>query len=152
MVQRTSNKAIQNQKIKRQMKTKLEKIAGWEKRNDERNSQGPKTNANTKQQRIKEWELKVKKIVAHYKKLDALMNKLNELGMCDTSPNGLHETVFGTVEELLEMIDVAGWLSWYIHDNECGQRARPAGYDGKSKPIRTERDIAKLIVESEDRN
>lgn len=43
--------------------------------------------------------------------------------------------------------DDGDWISWFIHENDCGQRAMQAGYDGKLKKVKTVKDLVKLIEE-----
>ena len=37
------------------------------------------------------------------------------------------------------------WLSWYIFENDCGERGHKAGFSGKERPIRTTRDLLRVM-------
>ena len=39
------------------------------------------------------------------------------------------------------------WMQWYLAENEMGARGLIAGYDGKTKPIKTLTDLYELILQ-----
>lgn len=47
-----------------------------------------------------------------------------------------------------EVGDFGCWLSWYGSENQMGALRMDAGYDGKTKPIKTLDDLCWLIMES----
>jgi hypothetical protein len=104
----------------------------------------------TKQERINEWEKKIKRIVKDYKNLTACCDACFDAGVLDIDGN-LYNAIFKTHDSLLEMIDKFNWISWYLYENNCGAEKMQAGYDDKLSKITTPKQLAKLIVESEDR-
>ena len=49
------------------------------------------------------------------------------------------------------MIDEFDWIEWYLYENECGAKKMEAGHDDVFNEITTPKQLAKLIVESEER-
>ncbi len=43
------------------------------------------------------------------------------------------------------------WLSWYYMENDMGRKGFNAGYDGKTKPIKTLAHLAQLIAQARKR-
>jgi hypothetical protein len=107
-----------------------------------------RTEKMTRNQRIKHWQALITAIVADYKELDAACDAANAAGCLD--PNGrLYSVTWRIFETMLDRVDSNGWIAWYIYDNQCGERAMKAGSTGKTKPIKTPLDLAKLIVKGE---
>jgi len=104
----------------------------------------------TKQERINEWEDKIKRIVKDYKNLTACCNACFDAGVLDIDGN-FYSAIWKTHDGLLEMIDKFDWLSWYLYENDCGAKKMEAGHDNKLSKITTPKQLAKLIVESEER-
>ena len=44
------------------------------------------------------------------------------------------------------------WISWYIWENDWGKNAMEAGYDGDMKPIKTTRDLWKVLTERREKD
>ena len=60
------------------------------------------------------------------------------------------------MEKLISAVSIAvgdeqDWLSWYIYDNEHGEKGMKAGYDGKLKKIGSIRALVRLIEEGKRR-
>jgi len=90
-------------------------------------------------------------IVADFQRLDAACDAAIKAGAMD--PCGpLYDAIWRAWGCLLERIDEDGWISWFIYENDCGKKAKEAKGCGKRgmTPIRTARQLARLIVESED--
>jgi hypothetical protein len=105
----------------------------------------------TKKERINEWEEKIKRIVKDYKNLTACCDACFDAGVLDINGN-LYTAIWKTHDGLLDMIiDKFDWISWYLYENECGAKKMEAGHDGKLSKITTPKQLAKLIVESEER-
>jgi len=103
-----------------------------------------------KQQRIKDWVKTLETIIKHYKELDEACDKAIDAGCLD--PNGpIFQSVWAAYDSLLNIIDKDGWIAWFIFDNHCGKKEMKAGFDGKLSKIRTIANLARLIVEQEDR-
>jgi hypothetical protein len=105
----------------------------------------------TNQEQINEWEDKVKRIVADYKDLNERCDIANDAGVLDMEGLFYH-SIWATFDGMLKMVNSSDWISWYIFDNDCGTKKMQAGYDGKLSKITTPRQLAKLIVEGENRN
>ena len=105
----------------------------------------------TRIRRISHWETIVAGIVAHYRRLDAACDAALNAGVMD--PNGpLFEAIWKSFESMLALLDVDDWIIWFIHENACGDKALEAKGCGKGprRPVKTCRDLARLIVESEE--
>jgi len=103
--------------------------------------------------RINLWQSIVDRIVADYKRLDHACDAALKAGAMDA--NGpLFEAIWRSFQGMLERIDDDGWIHWFIYENECGKKAMQAKGCGKRglTPIKTPRQLARLIVESEDAN
>ena len=114
-----------------------------------------KDNLNTttpmnKKERIKRWAYKIDKIVGAYKQLSAVCNEASAIGCLDMDGK-LDTSIWMMFDVMLDQLDQSDWLGWYIYDNDCGAAKMEAGYDGVVTAIKNSRDLAKLIVEDEDR-
>jgi hypothetical protein len=103
-----------------------------------------------KQERIKQWTAKIDKIVGNYKDLSAACDVAHDAGCLDADGK-LFTAIWVTFDVLMDHIDQQEWLEWYIYDNDCGAEKKEAGYGKLVRRIKTARDLAKLIVEDEDR-
>jgi hypothetical protein len=105
----------------------------------------------TRIKRIDLWQSIVDGIVTDYRRLDNACSAALAAGAMD--PNGpLYDAIWRSFQGILERIDDAGWINWFIYENECGQKARKSKGRGKRgmTPIKTTRQLARLIVESEE--
>lgn len=63
----------------------------------------------------------------------------------------LFQTLFGLIDAYTDTLERSlgadDLLGWYANDNDMGRSAGHAGYDGKTKPIKSLDDLYKLIVE-----
>lgn len=101
--------------------------------------------------RITLWQSIVNGIVADYKRLDRACDAAMKAGAMDA--NGpLYEAIWRSFQGMLERIDEDGWITWFIYENDCGKKAMEAKGCGKKgmTPIKTPRQLARLIVESEE--
>jgi hypothetical protein len=105
----------------------------------------------TKKQQINEWEEKIKQIVSNYNNLTERCNIANNAGVLDMEGLFYH-SIWATFDDMLNIVDSNDWISWYIFDNDYGTKKMQAGYDGLVSKIATPRQLAKLIVEGENRN
>jgi hypothetical protein len=105
----------------------------------------------TKQKRIDEWEAKIERIVKDYKNLTACCDAASDAGVLNTDGK-LFDAICKAHDGLLTIIDEFDWITWYLYENECGAREMESGYDGELSKITTPRQLAQLIVESENRN
>lgn len=51
----------------------------------------------------------------------------------------------------VEVGDSGGWLEWFWSENDMGAKAMAAGYDKKLKPIKSLKDLWRLIEEGRKR-
>lgn len=103
----------------------------------------------TRIQKINHWQPIVAGIVADWRRLDGACDAAMKAGCMD--PEGpLHDAIWRSFQGMLERVDVDGWISWFIYDNGCGSKGAEAKGCGKRgmRPIKTERDLAVLIVAS----
>ena len=103
-----------------------------------------------KSERINQWEQKIKKIVSDYKRLNDCCDAAYDTGTLSVDGK-LYTAIWTTHDALLGLIDEFEWISWYVYENDCGEKKMEAGYDDKVSQISTPRQLAKLIVENEDR-
>ena len=102
-------------------------------------------------EQIDRWQKIVECIVADYKRIDHAQDAAMKAGCFD--PNGqLCSAMSLAWDGMLDRVDVDGWIAWFIYENECGKKklaAKGCGKRGK-RPIKTARQLATLIVESEE--
>ena len=91
-----------------------------------------------------QYKEQVDKIVDHYRKVDGMIDQLKALGVMDYNGK-FFDAIWTMFDTLLDEIDPDGWIAWYIFDNECGKKEHMAHYDGKSKPIKNTKDLAKIL-------
>ncbi|CAB4156129.1 hypothetical protein UFOVP674_49 [uncultured Caudovirales phage] len=106
-----------------------------------------------KKQRILYWEAVIKAIIADHKALDKACTNAMKAGTLEVD-GPLYTAIWKSFDGLLGHIDRSDWLYWFIYDNDCGKAGRAAkvGERMKLKPIRTPRQLAKLITEHEGEN
>ena len=97
---------------------------------------------------IDEWTRLLADLTARYQRLDAAMDAAIAAGCLDIEGE-LHNAAYNVLDGWIKQLgDESGaeWVSWWIYDNECGKKGLVAGYDGKCRPIRTVKQMARLIV------
>ena len=111
----------------------------------------PKTVELTNSEAIEAWEIKITSLVEDYKQLTACCDAAYDAGALD--PEGkLYTAIWNAYDNMLQHIDVAGWISWYIFDNDCGAKEMEAGYGDEINTIKTPLDLARLIVTDQNKN
>lgn len=105
---------------------------------------------NTKKFRINAWEEKIKKIVSSHKNLNEKCNAAINAGVLNAD-GSFFNAIWSSFEEMMAIIDKCEWVNWYIYENEYGKNKLKAGHNGKINRIITPRQLAKLIVEDQDR-
>lgn len=104
----------------------------------------PKTVELTNSEAIEAWENKITSLVEDYKQLTACCDAAYYAGALD--PEGkLCTAIWNTYDNMLQHIDVDGWISWYIFDNDCGAKEMEAGYGDEINTIKTPLDLARLL-------
>lgn len=104
----------------------------------------------TKKQQIDALAETIENIVGHYQRLDAACDAARDAG-CLSTEGKLHDAIWEGFSGMLNLMDHDEWISWFIFENDCGKRALKAGFDGHLRPIRTARQLAKLITEHENK-
>lgn len=104
----------------------------------------------TNKKRIDEWEKKIEQIVKDYKNLTDCCDACFDAGVLDIDGN-LYTAIWKTYDGLIDMIDKFGWIEWYLYENNCGAEKMEAGHNGKVSKIITPKQLAKLILENENR-
>ena len=91
------------------------------------------------------WTDKITRIVADYKRLAAASEAAEKAGCLEIEGN-LNNAIWRSHSELLSQCDFAGWVSWYLYDNDCGTKKLSAKHNGKAHRITTPAQLANLIV------
>tara|TARA_R110000868_G_scaffold204078_1_gene452095 strand:+ start:1097 stop:1663 length:567 start_codon:yes stop_codon:yes gene_type:complete len=104
----------------------------------------PKTVEPTNSESIEAWEIKITSLVEDYKKLTACCDAASDAGALDACGK-LYTAIWNTYDNMLQHIDVDGWISWYIFDNDCGAKEMEAGYSDELNTIKTPLDLARLL-------
>lgn len=108
------------------------------------NDNRPKTVESTNSESIEAWEIKIASLVKDYKQLKAVGDAASDAGALDADGK-LYTAIWSTYDNMLQHIDVDGWISWYIFDNDCGAKEMEAGYDDVLNAIKTPLDLARLL-------
>lgn len=92
----------------------------------------------------------VEAVVEAHKRLSTEVNAFIDVGAM--SPDSkLFSAIWGAFNVLMAQFDKEDWIAWYIYENDYGKR----GFEASAKagrlptPIKTYKDLAKLIVDSE---
>ena len=91
---------------------------------------------------LKPWAAQYKAIRAAYEPLEDALNLGPE--------NPIFEALYGTFDAYSEVLaqlvgDSGGWLEWYVHENELGDKGMEDGLVDDMRPIRTIADLAWVI-------
>jgi hypothetical protein len=92
---------------------------------------------------LSELEKLITELCEDYQRLNRICEDANELGMMD--PTAIWETFGRSVKRN----DENDCISWFIYENECGEKELPAGIGGKMNPIKTPKDLARLILKTQ---
>jgi hypothetical protein len=85
-------------------------------------------------------------ILARYEALNAACDAVMKVGAMD--PDGaLWRAIWAAWEHLLEQCDPDNWISWYIHDNDCGRNKFKvnAGRGGEDQVIDSVEALARFL-------
>ena len=98
----------------------------------------------------------LKKWQSRHDETEQMMDGIQECIGLD--PNGpLFNAVWAMFDAYTESLGVAlgdglnGWLPWFYMENDMGRNGFDAGYDGKTKPIKTIEHLYALILEGRKR-
>ena len=90
-----------------------------------------------------ERKFKIKNAIELIQRMNVAFDGLNEhLQVVDTD---VYNSSWLVAEALIDELDVAGWMSWFILENDYGASALEAGYGGNLKPIKTVDDLLWLM-------
>jgi hypothetical protein len=98
--------------------------------------------------KLAEWQ-------AHHDAVEKLMDGIKaSIGLDPAGP--LYDTVWGLFGGYTESIsaeigDLGNWLCWFQFENEMGKRGHEAGYDGKTRKVKTLEHLCGLVFESRGR-
>ena len=92
----------------------------------------------------KEWEATIKRVVAAYQQLDAACTAAEKAGCLDLE-GPLFKAVWESFDTMLDEFDSLDWIKWHIWDNKCGKSGLKVITGGKPAPIRTARQLARVI-------
>lgn len=91
------------------------------------------------------WTEKITLIALDYRRLSAACEAAEKAGCLDTD-GPLFEAIWKSHDLLLSQCDFAGWISWFLYENECGKKKHIAKHNGKAHRITTPAQLANLIV------
>jgi hypothetical protein len=105
----------------------------------------------TRKERIDHWTAAVAAVARDYKRLDGACEAALKAGAMGFD-GPLYEAVWAGWANMLRRYDATGWMQWFVFENECGARGLAAqGCRDKSmRPVRTARQLARIIVQEED--
>lgn len=89
---------------------------------------------------------------AHHAALETLMDGVQRsIGLDPDAP--FFDTIWKLFDAYTRTLaaqvgDEGEWMAWYQNENEMGAKKMNAGYDGKTKPIKTIAQLSELIAES----
>ena len=97
------------------------------------------------------WATTITLLVERYKALGKACSEYLNVGAL-TPETPLYDEIWNMFEFMVGQIDRDDWINWYIFENDCGKKQLAASASSAKQPrkIKTARDIARLIVESED--
>ena len=99
----------------------------------------------------------IKELCERHDVLEAEFDKIAKV-MGDVANMPLFEEVWQTFSRYTEAVELLvgdgrrySWLSWFIYDNDCGRKGLEGGYDSGMKPIRTVKQLVRLIEKENER-
>lgn len=95
-------------------------------------------------ERVEELIKRHKELSHEFDKLQAVMGNVWDAPFAHVTWTFI-ESYIATVAEMIG--DNVGWLSWFIYDNECGKKGLEARFDRKLRPVRTVKQLMKIIEE-----
>lgn len=90
-----------------------------------------------------EHKLKIRNAVNLIQEMDHAFDELDcHLSVVDKP---IYTRSWRVAEALKDELDVNGWMSWFIFENQYGMSGHTAGYGGNLKPIVTVDDLLELM-------
>lgn len=93
------------------------------------------------------------KIIFHYRQIESSFDTVYKIGFLDYDSlfvNSIWQSFEGMLDIIEKQLDTT-WISWYIFDNQCGEKNLRAKNESMKKPkeIKTTKDLAQLILTEE---
>jgi hypothetical protein len=89
-------------------------------------------------------EEQLETILVAYERLDLAASKAIEVGCLD--PDGpLYDAIWRGFDDMLQVSDPYGWISWYIHDNEMGKRGLVAEVGCKKYKVKNLKTLLEVM-------
>ena len=103
-----------------------------------------------KKRQIAKIEATIQVAVNAYNRLNDACNKAIEAGAMDV--NGpLHEAIWRGFSDLVDLVDVADSINWFIWENKQGKKGLVIRVGDKEFKIKSAKDLAKSIWEMQQR-
>jgi hypothetical protein len=93
-----------------------------------------------KQLTIKE----LNKILDSYIALKKVMDKAYDAGFMDIN-GSFYNTVWKAFEDTVNIVDPDGWITWYIYDNDMGEKELTVVIDEKEFAVENRRNLLKAM-------
>lgn len=87
----------------------------------------------------------IDEIVYHYKQLYNKCREAVDVGLLDIE-GSFFATIWETYENMLDNIDINGWINWYIFYNRCGEAALQAIVGDQKLKITNTKELAEAIA------
>src|ERR1035437_6643131 len=99
----------------------------------------------------------IETLIAIYKEMDAVCDQAKGILGIEVDSKLLDpfwRAFDGYVKAVSALVGDAGaeWLSWFIWENDCGEKGMEAGYDKRLRPVKTVRQLVALIERGIHRN
>lgn len=89
-------------------------------------------------------EKQLESIISSYKSLDLACDKAREAGCLDINGN-LFDAIWRGFDNVIAVVDQDSWISWYIYDNEMGEKGLIVTVGPKKYKVKTIKTLLKII-------
>ena len=84
-------------------------------------------------------------ILRAYERLDLATSKAIEVGCLD--PNGpLYDAIWRGFDDMLQVSDPHGWITWYIYDNAMGKNGLSAELGSRMVKVKNLKTLLQVIT------
>lgn len=84
------------------------------------------------------------KILDSYIALKKVMDKAYDAGFMDID-GAFYNTVWKSFEDTVNIIDPDSWITWYIYDNDMGERGMQVKIADKEFSVKNRRDLLEVM-------
>ena len=84
------------------------------------------------------------KILDSYIALKKVMDKAYDAGFMDIN-GSFYNTVWKAFEDTVNIVDPDGWITWYIYDNDMGEKELTVVIDEKEFAVENRRNLLKAM-------